>query len=122
MTGGGVVDDGSGVGIGVCSEGTGVGTPVEGVTPLEYGDFAGGLFVAGWAGYAEVDEPALAGIERFGAGFVVVPTPLDGIVAAGEANVDGGTGVIGPPMTMVDVDGADCDGVLNVGAASVGVP
>jgi hypothetical protein len=80
------------------------------------------LFVAGWAGYAEVDEPGLAGIERFGAGFVVVPTPLEGIVAAGEAKVDGGTGVIGPPMTMVDVDGADCDGVLNVGAASVGVP
>ena len=120
MTGGGVVDDGIGVGIGVCSDGTGVGTPVEGATPLEYGDFAGGLFVAGWAGYPAVDEPAFVGIERLGAGFVVVPTPLEGIVAAGEAKVEGGTGVIGPPMTMVD--GAACDGVLNVGVASVGVP
>ena len=50
MTGGGVVDDGTGVGTGELSEGTGVGIPVDGVTPLEYGDFAGGLFVAGCAG------------------------------------------------------------------------
>ena len=42
----------------------------------------------------------------------------EAVLAMIENKVDGGTGVIGPPMTTVDV--AFCDGALKVGVVSDG--